>query len=115
VSAEDSFEDRIARTRADAHLRMYEGALTSLTATVAYAHLLRDAAGTDPGQYSALDIPGREHVLAQGRAALLRAARVTRKAWDAMPAYGRERADVLLKGAARLGVETDWAGWKDGT
>jgi len=99
--------------RAGVLLRMYEGALAGVAAHVAYAHLLRDAAGTSPVQYSALDVEGREYVQAQGRRALLRAARVTRKAWDAMPAYGTERAGALLKGAAVLGVETDWAGWAD--
>jgi hypothetical protein len=99
------------RTREDALLRMYEGALQGVGAAVAHMRLLRDAAGIDPAQWEALDVPGREYVLAQGRRALVRAARVSAAQWRELPQCSPERAAVLLKGARTLHIDTDWTGW----
>ena len=110
-----TYDDELRRTRADATLRMYEGLAVTLALNVAYAHLLRDAAGTTAGQYEAADFEARRYVLAQGRLALLRAAKVSRRAYGAMSRNSKARADVLLAGAAKLGIETDWPGWEDGT
>jgi hypothetical protein len=78
-----------------------------------YTRLLRVAAGIDSRQWDQLDYPGREYVLAQGRIALVRAAKVSRKTWNALPARSRARSDILLKGAAALRIDTDWQGWAD--
>jgi hypothetical protein len=109
----DDYQAELRRTRADATLRMYEGLLGTLAVNVAYAHLLRDAAGVAPEKYEAASFEAREYALAQGRLALLKAARCSRKAWNAMPRNSKQRSDVLLKGAARLGIETGWPGWAE--
>jgi hypothetical protein len=101
------------RFRALATLRMYEALMTQLSANAEYARLLRVAAGTDITQWERLDYPGREYVLAQGRMALVRAAKVSRKTWNALPPRSRARSDILLKGAAALRIDTDWHGWAD--
>jgi hypothetical protein len=106
-----------ARDRALAQLDMAERVLPGLLATLesnaAYCALLRDAAGTDPAQWDAADSGAREYVLSQGRRALLRAAKVSRRQWDAMAPRTAERSAALLSGAARLGIETDWPGWPE--
>jgi hypothetical protein len=101
----------LRRTRALAQLRMYAGLLTQLEAQAEYCRLLRTAAGIDSMQWEKLDHPGREYALAKGRMALLRAAKVSRRAWNAMPAYSDQRSAVMLKGAEALGIDTRWAGW----
>jgi hypothetical protein len=103
----------LRRDRAVAALRMYEGLLMTLDDNAEYARLLRTAAGIDPTQWEKLDYPGREYVLAQGRVALVRAAKVSRKTWNALPPRSRARSDILLKGAAVLRIDTDWQGWTD--
>jgi hypothetical protein len=107
----DTYLLELRRTRALAQLRMYEGLLNTLSGNVAYAKLLRDACGIDPSQWEVLDIGGREYVIAQGRLALLKAARTSRRVWEALPPYSPQRSDVLLRGARVLGIETTWAGW----
>jgi hypothetical protein len=92
---------------------MYEGLLMTLEANAEYVRLLRTAAGIDSRQWEQLDHPGREYVLAQGRVFLVRAARVSRKTWNALPPRSRARSDILLKGAAALRIDTDWQGWAD--
>lgn len=92
-------------------MRMAEGLAAQLAAQAEYARLLRMAAGIDRMQWERLDTPGREYVLAQGRLALVRAAKVSRRAWNAMPEHSAERSAVLLKGAGALGIDTTWAGW----
>lgn len=86
--------------------------LATLDQNASYARLLREAAGTTAEQYETADFEARGYVLAQGRLALLRAARVSRVAYAALPSQ-RQRSDVLLTGAARLGIATDWPGWPE--
>lgn len=109
----DDYQAELRRTRADATLRMYEGLLGTLAVNAAYAHLLRDAAGVAPEKYEAASFELREYARAQGLLALLKAARCSRKAWSAMPRNSKQRSDVLLKGAAKLGITTDWPGWAE--
>lgn len=99
--------------RADAALRMYEGLLGTLALNVAYANLLRAGYGITAEQYEALDCEAREHTLNRGRLNLVEAAGFTRRAYEAMPRNSKQRSDVLLAGAARLGIETDWPGWAE--
>lgn len=108
-----SLSARMTPDGASAMLRMYEGLLSTLALNAAYAHLLRDAAGVTAEQWAAADLGARERVLAQGRLALLRAAKVSRRAYAAMLRTSKQRSDALLAGAARLGVETDWPGWAE--
>jgi hypothetical protein len=108
-----TYDGELLRTRADTTLRMYEGLLGTLSFNVAYARLLRDASGISSEGYEAIDFESREYVLAQGRLALLKAARTSRRAYDALPRNSRQRSDVLLRGAAKLGIKTDWPGWSE--
>jgi hypothetical protein len=57
----------LARTRADAALRMYEGAVRSVAARAAYARELREAAGVSEEDYLAMRFEEREAVLRKGR------------------------------------------------
>lgn len=109
----DPYPAELRAERADATLRMYEGLLSTLVLNVAYAHLLRDAAGTTAEQYEAASFETREHVLKRGRLDLMEAAGVSCKAYEAMPRNSKPRSDVLLAGAARLGIETSWPGWAE--
>jgi hypothetical protein len=108
-----TYEEDVRRTRAAAQLRMYEGLLSTLALNVAYASLLRDAAGLTAEQYQALGFEAREHVLGRGRMALLKASGVSRRAYMAIPRNSKGRSDVLLAGAAKLGISTDWPGWAE--
>jgi hypothetical protein len=93
--------------------RMLPGLLGTLSFNVAYAHLLRAAYGITAQQYEALDFETREHVLEYGRRALLEAAGISCRNYEAMHRNSKERSDVLLAGAAKLGIETDWPGWAE--
>jgi hypothetical protein len=108
-----AYDDDLRRTRADAALRMYKGLLGTLSFNAAYAHLLRDAYGITAEQYEALDFETREFVLKQGRRDLVKAAGISRRNYEAMHRNSKERSDVLLAGAAKLGIKTDWPGWAE--
>lgn len=116
-----AYEDDLRITRAAAHLRMYEGLLGTLEVNARYGKLLRAAAGFADGTETPLRAaehyqPGEgEQELNRGRQVLLRAAKVSRRAYGAMSRNSKARSDVLLAGAAKLGVKTDWPGWEDGT
>ncbi len=101
--------------RADAALRMYEGLLSTLDVMTAYLDLLITAAGIEPAVYHALSLDQRleSTVQADGQRALLRAAEVPRRAYEAMPRNSKPRSDVLLAGAAKLGITTRWQGWAE--
>jgi hypothetical protein len=78
---------------------------------IAYARLLREAAEVSAGNWVFADAAGRRAIHALGRVALVKAADLSLVAYMALPEFSRERSDVLLKGAAVLGVATDWRGW----
>jgi hypothetical protein len=109
--ADEEYLQELQRRRATAQLRMCEGLARTLALNVAYAYLLRDAAGATPEQYEAASFGARGYVLAQGRVVLLKAAGVSRRAYEAMPRCSKGRSDVLLAGAAKLGIATGWPGW----
>jgi hypothetical protein len=108
---DDVYSQELQRQRAAAQLRMYEGLARTLALNVAYAHLLRDAAGVSAEEYETLSFEWREGVLQQGLANLLRAAKISQRLYQAMPRCSKDRSDVLLAGAAKLGIATDWPGW----
>jgi hypothetical protein len=90
--------------------RVLPALLATLDANTAYLDLLVTAAGAEPAAYHALSLAERldSTVQADGRKALLKAAKCTVKARDAMSAGSPERAAVLLRGAAALGIATTW-------
>lgn len=119
----NTYEDDPRRKRADAQLDMIERVLPGLLGTLElnsrYARLLRAAAGLADGTERPLRASGHykpgegEQELNRGRQVLLRAAGVSRRAYEAMHRNSKERSDVLLAGAAKLGIETDWPGWAE--
>jgi hypothetical protein len=78
---------------------------------IAYARLLREAARCTAADWVMAEQDVRRAVHDAGRLALVKAADLTPYAYGELPEFSRERSDVLLKGAAVLGVATDWRGW----
>lgn len=103
---------RHAVAQLDMMERVLPGLLATLDLNVRYAYLLRDAAGVTAEQWAALDFEARERVMSKGCSFLRTAARVSNKRWNDMPCNSKQRSDVLLRGAAELGIETRWPGWE---
>jgi hypothetical protein len=80
-------------------------------AKVAYGQLLRQAAGTSTADYVFAERDVRQVIHDAGRATLVHAAGWDMSAYAALPPVSKARSDVLLKGAAALGIETEWTGW----
>ena len=78
---------------------------------VAYAVLLRRAAGASAGDWVFAEQPGRDAIHVRGLLALVWAAGSRLFAYFDLPPFSPERAQVLLAGADTLGVPTDWKGW----
>lgn len=78
---------------------------------VLFARLLRYAAGvgtadwvmSEPDEQLAAHITGLMRLLRAAGGGLFR--------YVDLPPRSRERSAILLKGAARLGIETPWVGW----
>jgi hypothetical protein len=111
VSSDDGAR-QYALAQLDMAARVLPGLMATLEFNVRYANLLRSAYGITAQQYEALDFEAREHALNRGRLDLVAAAGVTRRAYEAMPRNSKPRSDVLLRGAAVLGIVTDWPGWE---
>jgi hypothetical protein len=78
---------------------------------VEYARLLRSAAGASAADWVMSDQPERDAIHVRGLLALIWATGCRLFAYFDMPQFSRERAEVLLTGAGKLGIETDWKGW----
>jgi hypothetical protein len=79
---------------------------------VAYATLLRAAAGASAGDWVfARGQRERDDIHLRGLLALVWATGCRLFAYFDMPPFSPARAEVLLAGAERLGVSTDWKGW----
>jgi hypothetical protein len=93
--------------------RMRAGLEATLAHLAEYAHLLVRAARVDLADWQAM-APGRpkEQVLSDGRRNLVRAVGVTMAQYEALPGHGRARSNVLLAGAALMGIATTWPGWE---
>jgi hypothetical protein len=81
-------------------------------AKVAYARLLRRAAGVSVGDWVMSEEQRREVIHDQGRAALVHAAGWDMSAYTELPPCSGARSAVLLAGAGKLGIETEWQGWE---
>lgn len=78
---------------------------------VAYATLLRRASGASAGDWVFSDQRERDAIHVSGLLALVWATRCRLFAYFDMPPFSPSRAEVLLAGAERLGIATDWDGW----
>lgn len=77
-----------------------------------YAKLLREAAGVTARDWVMSEANERRKIHNRGRIQLVHAAGMSMAAWRALPALSRARSRVLLRGAKKLGIATDWKGWK---
>lgn len=82
------------------------------TDRIGYARLLRSAAGSTARDWVMSDQPDRDAIHLRGLLALIWAAGVRLFAYFDLPAFSPARAQVLLAGADRMGLATDWAGWR---
>jgi hypothetical protein len=78
---------------------------------IAYARLLRTAAGASAGDWVMGEQPDRDAIHVRGLLALIWAAGCRMFAYFDMPPFSPERSGVLLAGARKLRVKTDWEGW----
>lgn len=77
-----------------------------------YAKLLREAAGATARDW-VMSVPSvRRKIHNRGRMRLVHAGGMTMAEWRALPALSRARSRVLLRGARKLGIPTEWKGWK---
>ena len=80
---------------------------------IAYATLLRTAAGVSAGDWVMSEQPERIAIHVRGLLALIWAAGCRLFAYFDMPPFSAARSEVLLTGAEKLGVFTEWDGWRD--
>lgn len=76
---------------------------------VSLARLMREAAGVSAADWVFSDGEVREEIHERGTRALVEAAGWSLADWEAL--HSKERSGVLLSGAEKLGIETDWRGW----
>jgi hypothetical protein len=82
------------------------------TDRIGYARLLRSAAGSSARDWVMSDQPDRDAIHVRGLLALIWAAGCRLFAYFDLPAFSPARAKVLLAGADRMGIGTDWEGWR---
>jgi hypothetical protein len=78
---------------------------------VLFARLLREASGTSAGDWVMSEQDSRDAAHVLGLVRLVAAARARLFAYVDLPARSRERSAILLRGAARLSIATEWKGW----
>jgi hypothetical protein len=78
---------------------------------IACARLLRVAAGVSAADWVFSSLCEREKIHLSGLVKLVQAAGARLFGYVDLPRCSKARSDVLLKGAAALGIETDWGGW----
>jgi hypothetical protein len=78
---------------------------------IEYARLLREAAGASAGDWVMSEQPERDAIHVRGLLRLIWAAGCRLFAYFDMPEFSPDRSEVLLAGAGKLGVKTDWKGW----
>lgn len=78
---------------------------------VGFAVLLREASGTSRADWVMSEQDERDAAHIAGLVRLLRAARASLFAYADWPPFSRARSRALLRGAAALGIETEWRGW----
>lgn len=102
MTANDDLLGELRRARPE-HYRQTED-------RIAFAVLLRRASRTSVADWVMSDQPERDAVHLSGLVRLL-AAIGRLFAYLDLPARSRARSDILLAGAAALGIETSWGGW----
>lgn len=80
---------------------------------VSLARLMREAASVSAVNWVFSDGEVRGEIHDRGARALVEAAGWSLAEWEGLPGHSKARSDVLLSGAEKLGIFTDWAGWRD--
>jgi hypothetical protein len=75
------------------------------------ARLMREAAGVSAADWVFSDGEVREEIHDRGTRVLVHAAGWEFPEWEALAEHSKARSDVLLSGAAKLDIETEWKGW----
>lgn len=78
---------------------------------VLFARLLRYAAGVSTADWVMSEPDEQQAAHVAGLMKLLKAAGGCLFRYVDLPPRSRERSAILLRGAARLGIETPWVGW----
>jgi hypothetical protein len=78
---------------------------------IEYARLLRAAAGASAGDWVMSEQSERDDIHVRGLLALIWATGCRMFAYFDMPPFSPQRAEVLLTGAGKLGIPTNWKGW----
>lgn len=78
---------------------------------IGYATLLRTASGSSATAWVMSDQPEREAAHVAGLLRLIWAAGCRLFAYFDLPPFSAQRSEVLLEGARKLHVRTDWKGW----
>lgn len=80
---------------------------------VEYGVLLREASGKTAGDWIFSEEPGRRQIHQNGLMRLIWAAGLSLAQYHALRECSKDRSDVLLRGAEKLGIATVWHGWPD--
>jgi hypothetical protein len=81
------------------------------TERVRLARLMREAAGVSAADWVFSDGEVRGEIHDRGTRALVAAAGRDLAEWEALAENSKARSDILLSGAAKLGIDTEWEGW----
>lgn len=81
------------------------------TERVRLARLMREAAGVSAANWVFSDEEVRGEIHDRGTRALVHAADWDLTEWEALAENSKARSDVLLRGAEKLGIATEWGGW----
>lgn len=82
-----------------------------VTERVLHARLLREAAGVSTADWIFSDEEVRGEIHDRGTRVLVQAADWDVTEWESLAEKSKARSDVLLSGAEKLGIATEWKGW----
>ena len=78
---------------------------------VLLARMMREAAGVSAADWIFSDGEVRGEIHDRGARALVHAAGWDLAEWEALAEHSKARSDILLSGAEKLGIDTEWKGW----
>lgn len=78
---------------------------------VRLARLMREAAGVSAADWVFSDEEVRGEIHERGTRVLVQAAGCDFTEWEALPENSKARSDILLSGAEKLFIATEWEGW----
>jgi hypothetical protein len=87
------------------------GVPVDITERLNLARLMREAAGVSAADWVFSDGEVRGEIHDRGTRVLVQAAGWDFAEWEGLAENSKARSDILLSGAEKLGIETDWRGW----